>query len=194
MQIYDRLKEIFSKLQPYNGRWAICGGIAACLYRAEPRYTGDIDIVLGSLPTAEARELAEKLLSSLGYQPKLGFLQGLEGVLIKGPALIMAREDNLKEFVGIDFLLPVQAWIDPAVRRAQNNLIDFGFSEIPTITPEDLIVAKLFALHSSPKRPYDIDDVQSILSNLKDIDSEYILQAIDKYGLKVPSEIDLSGI
>lgn len=191
MQIFDSLKRVVSELHPHEGRWAICGGIAACLYRAEPRYTGDIDIVLGGIPIQEARELAEGILSRLGYKPILGFITDLDGKLISGPALIVAREDKQRSFLGIDFLLPAQPWIEPAIHRAQINRIDYGFAELPTITPEDLIIAKLFALQSSPARPYDLDDVLSILNNLENIDFDYVNQAITQYSINVPPEVVL---
>ena len=192
MQIFDKLKQIILELQPYQGKWAICGGVAACLYRAEPRFTGDIDIVLGGIPVQEAIEFAEEILKHLGYKPILGFISDLDGKLIKGPGLIVAREDQHKAFVGIDFLLPVQPWIEPAVHRAQSNLIDYGFSKVPTITPEDLIIAKLFALQSAPSRPYDLDDILSILSSVKKIDFGCIRQAVAEYSIKVPPEVVLS--
>ncbi len=189
MKIFSSLKRLVSELMPYDGSWAICGGVAASLYRETPRFTGDIDIALINSPGGSAREVAERVLASMGYAPKLGFIVGKDGKLRDGPALILAREDQLGSFVGIDFLLPVQTWIGPAVVRAQKNAVDYGFGTFPTITPEDLIIAKLIASEESPDRPHDIDDVISILKGSHKVDGKYILQSAANFKLKIPKQV-----
>ena len=58
-------------------------------------------------------------------------------------AIIVGRAGELD--VGVDFILPEMPWFESAITRAQANQLDFGFGEIPCITLEDMIIAKLFA-------------------------------------------------
>ena len=148
MKIFDSLRRVVRELEGESIKWAIAGGVAACIYRVEPRYTGDIDIVLSG-----------------------------------------AREDQQGSFVGIDLILPVLPWVEPAIARAQLNKIDFGFGMLPTITPEDLILAKLFAIYDNPDRPYDRDDVISVCSNTPDLDRGYLASQIGQFGIIVATDL-----
>ena len=189
MKLFENLKRIAKILESTSNDWAICGGIAACLYRDKPRFTGDIDIILSDSPETPARKAAEKIVSELGYKPALGFISGTRRKASDGPALVVGRENDAGNYVGIDFLLPVMPWIAASVERAQSNMIDYGFAKLPTITPEDLIIAKLFAIEDSPDRPYDLDDIKSILLQTKELDREYILRKIEEFNLPVPESV-----
>src|SRR5262249_49160033 len=118
--------------------------------------------------------------------PVLGFVSDQGGRLITQPALIVGREDHEGTYIGIDFLLPVLPWVEAAIHNAQSNRLDYGFALMPTVTPEDLIIAKLFAIQGDPNRPYDQDDVKSILRNQKNLNIEYIRASAEKYKLRFP--------
>ena len=189
MKIFDSLKRTVDLLASYEGHWAICGGVAACLYRETPRYTGDIDIALSEKPNRVAADTARDIVSALGYDPVVGHVTDQHGTLIKETALVLGRENDSAGFLGIDFLLPVLPWIQPAVERAQKNKLDYGFARIPTLTPEDLIVAKLFALTGTPERKQDLDDIESILRQMNPLDANFIRNQARAFELTIPGTV-----
>lgn len=99
------------------------------------------------------------------------------------------RVDNNERYTGVDFFLPVLPWVNEAVTRAQANMLDFGFALLPTVTVEDLLIAKLFALQGSAERAIDLDDIQSILRSKLELDWVYLKEKISKFKLKVPKEM-----
>lgn len=123
----------------------------------------------------------------MGYKPKAGFVTDQFGKLIKAQALIVGREELPGSYTGIDFLLPSVPWVDQAVARAQHNKLDYGFAKVATLTPEDLIVAKIYAFQGNPERHVDLEDVMSILQSTKPLDKGYILQACGRLALKPPA-------
>ena len=189
MKIFDSLKRVVKELEGESINWAIAGGVAACIYRSEPRYTGDIDIILSEASGCDARTIAQNVLTRLGYKPIVGFITAENSPKIGKPSLIAAREDQQGAFVGIDLILPVLPWIEPAIVRAQLNKIDFGFGRLPTITPEDLIIAKLFAIQDNPSRPYDRDDVLSVCRNTSNLDRGYIASQIELFGIRLATDL-----
>lgn len=176
MKLFAKLKQTVAALAEWEGRWAICGGVAASLYREIPRFTGDIDIALIDSPIKSAQQFAEEILPRLGYSPKLGLIADASGELLPGVSMIIGREDRPGSFQGLDFILPAMPWVEPAVIRAQGNKLDYGFGYLPTIIAEDLVLAKLYALNNSPERATDLDDIISILEHEKGLD----VQAIGK--------------
>ena len=76
-----------------------------------------------------------------------------------------------------------------AVKRAQLNKLDYGFAIVASIIPEDLIVAKLFALQGTPNRKFDLDDILSILANLEEINRDLLMQLILEHMLTLPPEV-----
>jgi hypothetical protein len=190
MKLFQSLKRTVEILAPWPDCWAICGGVAAAIYRPTPRYTGDIDIVLVDAPSLPAAKLAEQVVTALGYKPIAGWIADRQGKLIGSQALVVGREAPGGSYIGIDFLLPVLPWITEAVRRAQFNRLDFGFANLPTITPEDLLIAKLFAFADSPERMADLDDLISICSSSIALDEEYLRERIARYGLSIPSQLE----
>jgi len=181
VKIFAELKRTTKLLNEYQGQWALCGGVAASIYREKARFTDDIDFALVDSPNTSAVKLASKIIGQLGYKEYKGFVPDAKnGQQILG--LVCARDEEDKRFAGLDFLLPVQAWVQDAVEIAQNNLISYGFAELPTITPECLILAKLTALISNPERYQDLDDITEILKTCS-TDQEYLAQKIKEYNL-----------
>jgi hypothetical protein len=138
VKLFDALKRTVAILDQYRACWALCGGVAASVYRDTPRFTGDIDIAIINTAGNAAKDIAQEVCKTLGYKPLAGWVTDHAGELIRPQALVLGREDNQGTFVGIDFLLPVLPWIPLAVERAQANCLDFGFALLPTITLEDL--------------------------------------------------------
>lgn len=189
MKLNVNFKSVVSALAEWDVRWAVCGGMAAGVYRKEPRFTADIDIALVDTPKAKAREIAESIITKFGLEPKIGFIESKSGALLPGAALVSVKDEIEGSYFGFDFLLPLLPWVTLAVERAQSNLLDFGFGKIPTISPEDLIIAKLFAHQTAPGRPYDLDDILSILGNNSDLDFGYLKTQITRLALPVPDQV-----
>lgn len=189
MKLFQFLKQTCALLSPADGTWMVCGGVAASLYRDVPRFTGDIDFAIIDGPTITAQDRATSVLRKLGYIPKIGWVTDQNGKLINKPTLVIGREAIEGSFVGIDFLLPSLPWVDLAVKRASSNLLDYGFAMVPTITAEDLIIAKLFAVQGTPGRKFDLDDIETILRASKKIDKLFIKENIVKFGLTPPEDI-----
>jgi hypothetical protein len=89
----------------------------------------------------------------------------------------------------VDILLPGLPWVPAAVARAQHNIIDLGFADVPVITPEDLIVAKCFAVRNAPDRFQDLDDLKELLTHVKDLDIDYTRRALQLHGLAIPEPV-----
>lgn len=193
MKLFDELKRATSYLGDFPRQWALCGGVAASIYRSKARFTDDIDFALIDSPDIAAGDLARQVIQKMGYRDYLGFIPDPRDVTKQLQGLICARESADERFVGLDFLLPVQCWVNDAVAIAQSNLIDFGFAKLPTIVPEDLIVAKLIAVTNSPDRFQDLDDIKEIVQSVS-VDISRIRQQISKYSIKIePGLLKLLG-
>ncbi|MDC0358458.1 nucleotidyl transferase AbiEii/AbiGii toxin family protein [Oligoflexia bacterium] len=189
MKIFSQLKLLSKHLETFEGSWALCDGVVASIYRKSPRFTNDIDIALVDQGDLPARQIAERVLCEMGYEPMVGFVPHPAGGSDQCHGLICCRINEPESFVGIDFLLPVFPWIPKAVLRAQANQVDYGFARLPTITVEDLILAKINALASPQERIQDLDDVQSILSERREIDADYIFKESSAMQMSIPDSI-----
>jgi predicted nucleotidyltransferase len=128
--------------------YMVIGGQAVLQY-GRPRFTQDIDITLGLLPSE-----MQKLLAAL-------------------PANIFhPLPDNIEDFVRNTWVLPVEHCeskcridfifsVTPFEREAIMNSREICVSGVPVryISPEDLVVQKIIA-----GRPRDIEDVIGILN------------------------------
>lgn len=107
MRIFQELKRVFQALQPFDGYWCLCGGVAASVYGGHGRFTNDIDLAIVDTPQLSARGVATQVLEQLGYQPVLGYLRdptgvGTEQVL----SLIVGRVAEVAEFVKLNMTCP----------------------------------------------------------------------------------------
>jgi hypothetical protein len=80
-------------------------------------------------------------------------------------------------------------WVPDAIRRAQDNRVDFGFGPVPTITIEDVIIAKLSSLKRSAARPKDMDDLISIFETKPELDLKYLGGQMKRFSLVVPKTL-----
>lgn len=179
------------ELKKLNCTYAVAGGFAADLYRLQDRGTNDIDFLFltDGLETEKGKELLEKL--------KLSGKEAKEHDLKRSPMMnkksadvfiLVGRKEDTS--YGVDLLLPQFPWFEKALSRAQSNKIDFnlGFGSIPTITAEDVILAKLYA-----GRLKDKDDVLSIFqahaeSKVK-LDLNYLISEMTRLKLNLPDEV-----
>jgi hypothetical protein len=181
-----RLKLLATELVKEQFQFAICGGVAASIYRRTPRFTNDLDlavVVPGAQGADLERNLAIEFLQRLGYKTSLGWFPGATHTDAR---VIFAVIGKTQGFVpSIDLLLPSLAWVRDAVLRAQDNLIDYGFAKLATIKPEDLIISKAYVLSIDPARPDDRRDISEILSNDVIADQDYLQQALKRLQISI---------
>lgn len=180
------------ELRALKCEYAVGGGFAADLYRYQVRGTGDIDFVFftDGMEKEKGKELLERLELE-GKEVTLFDLKRLPGMNKKNADvfILVGRKGKSKE--GVDLLLPPFPWFQQAIKRAQSNLFDFGHDTgpVPTLTAEDVILAKLFA-----GRLKDWDDVNSIFQAQADPDSRvaldlnYLIQQMERLNLSLPKE------
>lgn len=187
MKLLEVIRRVSEQLDKENCKYCLIGGHAASLYRSQERFTRDVDFALIAKPRSASQETAKRALKHLGFEPTLGFIpNSQEEGRRKGICMVTGGRDDTKEQGIIDILLPELPWLADAVERAQHNIIDLGKFRIPVITPEDLIVAKCYALKNSPDRFQDLDDLKHILTEVKDLDADYLREQLRKFGLEIP--------
>lgn len=184
--------DVVARLEQKKIRYALAGGLIASVYRETERMTGDLDFLMFA-KTGYQRQ-AETFIKSFGLHPTVIRKADLEGgpmFAIKSnrtePMMVCGRDKSKKNPIGLDFILPSMPWFESALQRAELNRIDFGLSQkIPSLTVEDVIVSKLFALKNKPQRFSDLDDLQSIFAAKHDLDLPYILDVMMKLELTIP--------
>ena len=185
------LKLIAEQLIKEDCQFAVCGGVAASIYRTDFRTTNDLDIAIAfpqeveskSVCAESEREFAISFLEKLGFKATLGW----------SPGIAREAESNVFFVIGesqgfvprVDLLLPNLPWVRQAVLRAQDNLIDYRFAKLPTITPEDLVISKAFALSFDSTRPFDQDDINSILEEGAIEDHTYLDENLKRLNLNI---------
>ena len=192
-------EELISKASAlFNERgiqYALVGGVAASFYRDEKRTTEDVDfaVALSTNIVSEALDIAR----ALGFEAKALTEAQLNG----GPrfalrsrnrspeAAILGSDKNGDIGLGFDVLLPSLPWVEESVKRAQSNTIEVLGVTVPVITPEDLLIAKLFAVNSRPDRDSDASDIRSILKARKDIDVTYLTSKVGEHKLAIPKSL-----
>lgn len=191
MSLENLFRSAVDELRERGVLFAVAGGFAAALYRDQPRLTMDVD--LGILPESEAEQTAISVIESLGLQAGIIRKADLAGgpmfAIRRGntePCIVVGRPAGEPSAPGVDFLLPSIPWMADAIARAQANAVDFGFGAIPALTLEDIIVAKLCALGTTPLRAKDLDDLQSIFSAGHDVDMPYLAGQMRRFETTVP--------
>ena len=190
-------KKVVKRLQEEKISFAVAGGIAASLYRVEKRLTEDLDFLLLAQNQKQTIRLAKEIISSFDLKANVAREADLKGgplFAIKNrksePYIIVGRDAKNKDRVGLDFILPAMPWFASALERAQLNQIDFGFGSIPTITPEDLLIAKVAALYGTKRYHKDLDDILSIFDAPNDIDLNYINAQLHQLRIAAPVELE----
>jgi predicted nucleotidyltransferase len=141
---------------------ALLGGIAANLYRKEPRATQDVDFAVRADRAAPERLLAA--FESAGWKPVTRWDKH-ESIRLSAPDLPR-----------VDLLLTRNPFEESALARAAELTID-GV-EMRIVRPEDLVVYKLIA-----GRPHDYEAVGAILHALGTIDEAYVVGWLEQFGL-----------
>lgn len=184
------LKKTVAALQESQCSFCLVGGHAASLYRSRERFTGDVDFALVGKVASRSRAIAEASVKALGLKPVIGVIPLGKGEKARKAACMVTSQPEEGEVAGlVDILLPELPWVPAAVARAQHNIIDLGFAHVPVITPEDLIVAKCFAVRNAPDRFQDLDDLKELLTHVKDLDIDYTRRTLQIHGLAIPEPV-----
>jgi hypothetical protein len=181
------LRQAVAAFERLGCKYCLIGGHAASLYRSQARVTSDVDFALIAEPLSDSRALAEKVIQEIGLTPMLGFIPAGPKEKARKAVCMVTSRPPLHESKGIiDILLPELPWLPQAVERAQHNKIDLGFKVVPVITPEDLILAKCYALNNAPDRFQDLDDLKEIFGNVTDLDLDYVRHNLVELKLEIP--------
>jgi len=135
---------------PRRIRWYVFGAQAAIVY-GSPRMTMDVDVTI-ELPTAKVRPLVEALLRS-GFASRA---QDLDAFFERSRVVPLV---HIPTKMPLDLVVARDSLEMVFLERAK--LVDVGGLKVPMITPEDLVIAKLFA-----GRPRDLEDVRAVLGAL----------------------------
>jgi hypothetical protein len=168
--MFPDFKELLSELNAHQVRYLIVGGYAVS-FHTEPRFTKDLDIVIGA-----DRENSKAAYSALAkFGAPLADLQPADliepgGFYRMGNPPIMV--DILPTIAGVEF---AEAW----PRRVDVTLDDT--LTVPVISRQDLLSAKIAA-----GRPQDLADAAA----LREIPNEHTHEAPLPSTLNVPKSID----
>lgn len=194
MNFKDFFKKIVEVLERKKVRYALAGGLIASVYRREERLTKDLDFLIFAEPGTQQK--AADIIRSFDLEVHLIRKAELEGgplfAVKRGrsePWILAGRGDKDVSKIGLDFILPAMPWFQSALKRAEQNKIDFGFGKVPSLTVEDVILSKFFSLKNDASRFNDLDDLKSIFLACHPLDLGYLAGEMQKLALSVPPPI-----
>jgi hypothetical protein len=191
MTLIAFFKNVSSLLIKKKIRFALAGGFVASYYRKYPRATNGLDFLFYLEQDAVGE--AEKILSHFSLKPHSLRKADLEGgpmfAIKKRSTPVMIIAGRAENEIGLDFLLPTFPWFQKALERAENNKIDFGFGPIPSLTVEDLIISKLYALNNQSTRFMDLDDLKSIFQFQENMNLAYLVSQLSLLDIKIPKQL-----
>jgi hypothetical protein len=193
MTLEKLFKQAADALRERGVPFAVAGGFAMDLYRGEPRLTIDVDLAI--LAGKEGVQVATSVVESLGLRAEITREADLAGgpMFAKRrkstkPCMIVGRPPGDPGGEGVDILLPEIPWVESALHRARANDVDFGFGPVPTLTLEDAVLSKLYALNRL--RAKDLDDLQSIFEVDHEIDAAYLAGQMRRFGVTIPRQAE----
>jgi len=150
--------KIGNSLKKNSIPYMIIGGQAVLLY-GEPRLTRDIDITLG-VDSNRVKEVL-KIIKELSLKP---IPENIES-FVKETMVLPALEETTG--IRVDFIFSFTSYETNAISRGKT--ITVNGCEVVFISPEDLVIHKIFA-----GRPRDIEDAKIIILKNPGIDKQYI--------------------
>lgn len=191
MSLATLTKRLFITLEEhFPSHFAICGGLAASTYRTNPRMTDDLDIAVSGKKITDVEKAAEKTLRAIGATVSIGVIENLSLLSPHSKPLFIGTFKQPRILSSVDILLPSLPWVPNAVERAQHNVISYGLFAAPTLTPEDILIAKIFALMIEPNRFQDLDDIKAISTNVKlSLDESYLEAQCKELGIETWQKI-----
>lgn len=154
----DTIKELRTIFKKHNIEYAILGGLAAGAW-GRARATDDIDLVIHV--SGDKLDNLMNIFKKYKYQVRI---MGYDNL----PDLIELRKKRGDLEIRVDIMLAKIPYQEKVMER--KVMLKIFDTEIPFISPEDLIIHKLIA-----NRPIDIQDVENIFRfNYKNLDIEYL--------------------
>lgn len=155
------LRDLETLLTAHDVAYAVIGGIAVAI-RGEPRFTADIDVVVGI-----DRDAALELVAGLRHTAFEPLFPGVEDVVLHAFLLPLRHRDTL---VTVDVAVGATGFEQQVIRRARHDSI--GGLSIPVATAEDLLLLKTLAA-----RPRDVEDARGIALRQKGkLDWDYVFE------------------
>lgn len=162
MDISEAIEEA-ARLIGEKAQWAIFGAVAANLYRAEPRSTFDIDILI----TISNQDLCQI--------KNAAFERGWQTKSAKGADWLLRITHQ--DYGSIDMIAVEDEYEKSAIERSR--WVDLHGKPIRVLQPEDVIIHKLIA-----HRSRDDADIISILESEPALDWAYIEQWVEHWDLQ----------
>lgn len=157
----NALEAAAALLDPLRIRWAVFGALAANLYRAETRFTQDLDLLLYDAgPGVEAIEAA---FAAAGWRVRRATPDG---------TMLRARHP---EHGDVDLVVAETAYQREALARAREQVLADG-TRVRALAIEDVLIHKLIA-----GRARDVADIESILDAAVPFDEAYLEQWADRW-------------
>ena len=141
------LADLDDWLRAQGVSYAVIGGIATTV-RGEPRFTADVDVVVG-IDLDRALQLLDSLISS-PFRPLFTDVADV----VKKAFILPIR--HISSGIRVDMAIGMTGFERQLIARATEATI--GGRSIPVATAEDLILLKVLA-----GRPRDVDDVSRIV-------------------------------
>ncbi len=155
------LQDLAAFLEAESVPYAVIGGIAAVV-RGEPRFTADVDVVIGV-----ELDRATELIAALESAPFQPLFAGVAEVL--RAAFILPMRHRATQ-IRVDMAVGLTGFEQQVIRRASSVVL--AGRSIPVATAEDLILLKLLA-----GRPRDTDDIAGIVARQHDsLDWDYLFR------------------
>ncbi len=195
MTFEELFRKALARVEEEKIRYALAGGLAVSVYSKEIRTTNDVNLLLWA--ESKTKEIAERIITAFGLTASIVRKADLEGgplFAIKRkstpPYIVVGRKPGDTKEPGLDFILPEMPWFHSALDRAQKNRIDFGIAKIPTLTVEDVIIAKFYSASKDAKRFNDLNDLKSILEAGHQLDFSYLAAQMKALAIRVPRLIE----
>jgi hypothetical protein len=158
----DTLLSVHDTLGALGVKHALCGGLAANLYRKEMRATTDVDFYVVIVPTELVA--VSQAFEREGWTAHPYWRQG--------QLLRLDREG----FPRVDCLIAATDYEKSTVENAVEH--EIAGRSVPVVTPEDLAVYKLAA-----GRLRDWETVAAMINSVDDLDEQYIVEMLDEIGM-----------
>lgn len=143
----DLLRDLAGVLSRWGGRWFLFGAQAVNVW-GSPRLTADVDVTVLLAPHDPAAFVFD--MEASGFGLRVGDVE--EFVARTSVLPFVHRRTRMP----LDVVLAGSGLEEQFADRAR--LVDVGGVEVPVLSPEDLLVAKILA-----SRPKDLEDAAGIL-------------------------------
>jgi hypothetical protein len=155
------LLDLAELLSAHEVPFVVVGGIAVAL-RGEPRFTADIDVIVGI-----DQQKALGLLPSLSRSPFETLVPSVEDIVTEAFMLPLRHRTTQ---VPVDISVGLSGFERQVIARATEESIE-GLS-IPVATAEDVLLMKMLAA-----RPRDVEDAKGVVARRgHDIDWRYVVR------------------